>query len=397
MSNLGAVRVAAPRSPHAEPQTHIGINAHLLSGEAGYRRAGIHQYVYQVLRHLPATAGRRYTIYTRQPAAADDPPNQRRRATPLPTERRLARIAWEQAVWPYAARRDRLDLLHSMAFAMPRLAPGPAVVTIYDLSFVHYPDAFPTLQRRYLERVTADSCRRARRLIAISESGRQDIHRVYGVPLERIDVVVPGVAGAYRPLPPEAVAAFRRRLDLPERFLLHVGTLQPRKNVPLLLDALALLERDDAPLVLVGGKGWLYDAIFARVAALGLERRVRFAGYVADDDLPLWYNAAAALVLPSRYEGFGLPIVEALACGTPVVAANASSLPEAGGAAALYFAPDDADELAARLADILDRPEVAARARVEGPAQASRFSWARAGQETAAVYDRALAAPEGPR
>ena len=397
MSNLGAVRVAAPHSPHAEQQTHIGINAHLLSGEAGYRRAGIHQYVYQVLRHLPATAGRRYTVYTRQPAAADDPPNQRRRATPLPTERRLARIVWEQAVWPYAARRDRLDLLHSMAFAMPRLVPCPAVVTIYDLSFVHYPDSFPTLQRRYLERVTADSCRRARRLIAISESGRQDVHRVYGVPLERIDVVVPGVAVAYRPLPPEEVAAFRRRLDLPERFLLHVGTLQPRKNVPLLLDALARLGRDDAPLVLVGGKGWLYDAIFARVAALGLERRVRFAGYVDDDDLPLWYNAAAALVLPSRYEGFGLPIVEALACGTPVVAANASSLPEAGGAAALYFAPDDDAALAACLTDILDRPEVAARARIEGPAQAGRFSWARAGQETAAVYDRALAAPEGPR
>jgi len=397
MSILGFLRVAAPHSPHTERQTHIGINAHLLSGEAGYRRAGIHQYVYQVLRHLPATTGRRYTIYTRQTAAAGDPPNQRRRATRLPTERPPARIAWEQAVWPYAARRDRLDLLHGMAFAMPRLAPCPAVVTIYDLSFVHYPDSFPALQRRYLELATANSCRRARRLITISESGRQDVHRVYGVPLERIDVVVPGVAGAYRPLPPEEVAAFRRRLELPERFLLHVGTLQPRKNVPLLLDALALLGRDETPLVLVGGKGWLYDAIFARVAALGLERRVRFAGYVDDDDLPLWYNAAAALVLPSRYEGFGLPIVEALACGTPVVAANASSLPEAGGAAALYFAPDDADELAACLANVLDRPELATRVRVEGPAQASRFSWTRAGQETAAVYDRALATPEGPR
>ena len=388
--------MAAPHSPHTEQQIHIGINAHLLSGEAGYRRAGIHQYVYQVLRHLPATTGGRYTVYTRQPAAADDPPNQRRRPTPLPTERRLARIAWEQAVWPWAARRDRLDLLHSMAFAMPRLAPCPTVVTIYDLSFVHDPDSFPALQRRYLERVTADSCRRARRLIAISESGRQDIHRVYGVPLERIDVVMPGVAAAYRPLPAEEVAAFRRRLDLPERFLLHVGTLQPRKNVPLLLDALALLGRDDAPLVLVGGKGWLYEAIFARVAALGLERRVRFAGYVDDDDLPLWYNAAAALVLPSRYEGFGLPIVEALACGTPVVAANASSLPEAGGGAALYFDPNDAGELAACLAGILDRPEVATRLRTAGPEQARRFSWARAGQETAAVYHRALTAPEGP-
>ena len=375
---------------------HIGINAHLLSGEAGYRRAGIHQYVEQVLRHLPPAADRRYTVYTRQPAG-DDRPDQRRRGTPLPTERRLARIAWEQLVWPWRARRDGLDLLHSMAFAMPRLAPCPAVVTLYDLSFVFYPDSFPPLQRRYLQAAAADSCRRARRLITISESGRQDVHRVYGVPLERIDVVTPGVAEVYRPLPPDEVAAFRRRHDLPERFLLHVGTLQPRKNLPLLLDALAATGHAGAPLVLVGGKGWLYDDIFARVAALGLQQRVRFAGYVDDDDLPLWYNAAAALVLPSLYEGFGLPIVEALACGTPVVAANTSSLPEAGGAAALYFAPDDAGELAARLSDVLDRPELAARLRAAGPAQARRFSWARAGQATADVYTCALGQTERPR
>jgi glycosyltransferase involved in cell wall biosynthesis len=279
-----------------------------------------------------------------------------------------------------------------MAFALPRLLPCPAVVTIYDLSFIHYPDSFPPRQQRYLKAVTADSCRRARRVIAISEAGRQDVHRVYGVPLERIDVVTPGVDEAYRPLPPDEVAAFRRRHDLPERFLLHVGTLQPRKNVPLLLDALARLGRDDVPLVLVGGKGWLYEAIFARVAELGLGERVRVAGYATDEELPLWYNAAAALVFPSLYEGFGLPIVEALACATPVVAARASSLPEAGGAAALYFDPGDAGELAACLGDVLDRPELSAQLRDAGPTQAARFSWGRAGQETAAVYDRALAA-----
>ena len=389
--------MAAPHTPHARRQFNIGINAHLLSGEAGYRRAGIHQYIAQVLRHLPADEERHYTIYTRQTDGWEARPDWRVRSTPLPTERPLTRIAWEQAVWPWRARRDGLDLLHSMGFAMPRLAPCPVVVTLYDLSFVHTPDAFPAMQRRYLHAATATSCRHAQRLIAISESGRQDVHRVYGVPLERIDVVVPGVGEAYRPLPPDEVAAFRRCHDLPERFLLHVGTLQPRKNVPLLLDALARLGRDDAPLVLVGGKGWFYDTIFARVTALGLGQRVRFAGYVDDDALPLWYNAAAALVFPSLYEGFGLPIVEALACATPVVAARTSSLPEAGGDAALYFDPTDADDLAARLADVLDRPELAARLRAAGPEQARRFSWARAGQETAAVYTRALAAPEGTR
>jgi len=386
-------RAAAPHRPHPESHVTIGINAHLLSGEAGYRRAGIHQYIHQVLRHLPPADDRRYLFYTRQPAVGGGRADGCVVGSRLPTERRAARILWEQVVWPWRARRDGLTLLHSMAFALPRLAPCPAVVTIYDLSFLRYPDAFPALQRRYLSAETAHACRHARRLIAISESGRRDIHDCYGVPLERIDVVVPGVDAAYRPLPSDDVAAFRRRHDLPERFLLHVGTLQPRKNISVLLAALARLNRPDLPLVLVGGKGWLYETLFGQVAALGLAERVRFAGYVADDELPLWYNAAAALVFPSLYEGFGLPIVEALACGTPVIAANSSSLPEAGGAAAIYFDPADADALAGCLAHLLDDDALRQRLRRDGPAQAARFSWARAGQETAAVYERALGRP----
>lgn len=383
--------MAAPHAPQRTQQPHIGINAHLLSGEAGYRRAGIHHYIAQVLRHLPGD-GLRYTVYTRYDESGDAWAG-RRAGSRLPTERRLARIAWEQAVWPWQARRDKLDLLHSMAFALPRLLPGPAVVTIYDLSFMRYPDSFPALQRRYLSGETAHACRRARRIITISESGRRDVAEFFGVSPERVDVVVPGCDAAYGPRPPDEVAAFRRRHALPERFLLHVGTLQPRKNIPLLLDALARLDRPDARLVLVGGKGWLYEDIFARVVALGLTERVRFAGYVADEELPLWYNAATALVFPSLYEGFGMPIVEALACGTPVVAADTSSLPEAGGTAALYFEPGDAEVLAGCLAQVFDDDALRERTGHAGPAQAARFSWARAGQETAAVYRRALNLP----
>ena len=386
--------MATPLSPRVARQSNIGINAHLLSGEASYRRAGIHQYIYQVLRHLPTGDGHAYTIYTRQQRGWDDRPDWRVVPSRLPTEQRAARILWEQTVWPWQARRDGLALMHNMGFAMPRLSPCPVVVTIYDLSFIHYPDSFPPLQRRYLTSATADACRRARRIITISASGRQDVQRHYDVAPERIDVVMPGVGEAFRPLPAAEIAAFRPARTLPERFLLHVGTLQPRKNIPVLLEALARLDRADLSLVLIGGKGWLYDAIFERVNALGLAERVRFAGYVDDDELPLWYNAAAALVFPSLYEGFGLPIVEALACATPVVAANTSSLPEAGGAAALYFDPRDPDALAARLAELLDDDVLQARLRREGPAQAAQFSWERAGRETAAVYDRALGLPE---
>lgn len=380
---------AAPSRPH-QPYLHIGINAHLLSDEAGYRRAGIHQYIDRVLKNLPANEAMAYTLYTRRPRDWAERPGLRPVGTRLPTAGRLARIAWEQTVWPIAAQRDRLDLMHSMAFAMPRFAPCPVVVTIYDLSFVEYPDTFPAIQRRYLAAETAYSCRRAARLIAISESGKRDIHRVYGTPTAQIDVVTPGVGRAYRPLPAAEIDAFRRHQGLPGAFLLHVGTLQPRKNIPLLLEALARLGRPDLPLVLIGGKGWSYDAIFERVSALGLDSQVRFAGYVADEELPLWYNAASVLVLPSLYEGFGMPIVEALACGTPVVAANSSSLPEAGGDVALYFDPHNPDELAARLATTLDDPTIRERAQFAGPTHATRFSWMRAGQETAAVYRRAV-------
>lgn len=373
---------------------HIGINAHLLSAEAGYRRAGIHQYIYQTLRHLPPSDGREVTIYTRRPDDWLDRDDMRPSGTRLPTEKRTARIIWEQVVWPIVARRDGLTLMHSMAFAMPRMAPCPVVVTIYDLSFIEFPDLYPAAQRRYLMNETAHSCDHAARLIAISESGRRDIHRHYGVPLERIDVITPGAAEVYRPLPAEQVAAFRQRQNLPGAFFLHVGTLQPRKNIPVLLEALAQLNRPDAHLVLVGGKGWIYDDIFERVASLGLRERVRFAGYANDEDVPLWYNAAAALVLPSLYEGFGMPVVEALACGTPVIASDSSSLPEAGGEVALYFDPRDAAALAAQMARVLDDPATRQRARAEGPRHAARFSWARAGEQLAAVYQRAAARPQ---
>ena len=315
--------------------------------------------------------------------------------TRLPTGGRAGRIAWEQTVWPLQARRDGLTLMHSMAFAMPRLAPCPVVVTIYDLSFIENPEAFPAAQRRYLMAETAYSCRHAARLVAISDSGRDDIHRLYGVPLEQIDVVLPGVAAHFRPLPAEQAAAFRKQQGLPDQFILHVGTLQPRKNIPTLLDAVARLDRPEVPLVLVGGKGWIFESIYKRVEALGLSDRVRFAGYVDDEQLPLWYNAAAALVMPSYYEGFGLPVVEALACGTPVVAAATSSLPEAGGAVALYFDPRDADGLAACLAQALDDPAVGHTARTAGPAHAARFSWARAGAGMATAYRRAAAGTGG--
>lgn len=370
----------------------IAVNAHLLSGQESYRRAGIHQYIYQLLSHLPACSEDfAFTVYANHTADLPHTSHMDFNATRLPTERPLIRILWEQLLWPPAIRKERADLLHSMAFVTPLWRPCPAVVTVYDLSFFYYPERYPAFRRLYLNSQTRRSCRSACRVVAISESGRRDIHRLYGVPLSRIDVVQPGVAEIYYERPPAEVEAFRRREELPEQFLLHVGTLQPRKNLLVLLEALAKMNRPELLLVFVGGKGWYYEEIFARVKALKLEEQVRFTGYVPDETLPLWYNAAAIFVFPSLYEGFGMPVLEAIACGTPVIAADTSSIPEVVGDAARLFAPHDVDTLAGHIQTMLDNPDAMASMRKHGLEQARQFSWANSAEQMITVYKKALA------
>jgi glycosyltransferase involved in cell wall biosynthesis len=371
-------------------ESGIGINAHLLSGESGYRRAGIHQYIVQVLRHLPWEEGEpTYVVFTQQKNLLANLSGITAVSSRLPTENRLLRIFWEQVIWPWQAWRRGLKLLHSMAFVAPLFAPCSTVITVYDLSFFHFPERFPRLQRLYLSSQTRRSCRRAKRIITISESSRQDVHRLFGVPLGQIDVVVPGVDAAYRPFSSEEVALFRQKQGV-GRFVLHVGTLQPRKNIPLLIEAFAQLDVPDLKLLLVGGKGWLYDDIFEQVKQLGLVEQVVFTGYVPDDELPLWYNAAELLVFPSLYEGFGMPVVEAMACGTPVIAANSSSIPEAVGEAGLLFEPNDGQSLVEQMTAVLTNPNLQNKLIQLGLHHAQTFSWERAGRETAVVYQRAI-------
>ena len=376
----------------ARHDAKIGINAHLLSPVSGYRRAGIHQYIAQVLRNLPRLNGRsHYTIYTRDCASIEEREGFKVVSSSWPTEKRSVRILWEQVSWPIQIEQEQFDLLHSMAFVSPILHKIPTIVTVYDLSFVHFPDTFPALQRLYLHSQTARSVRSARRVITISEASRQDLHDFFEIPLDKIDVVLPGVDQVFRSVPADQVNAFREKQGITGRFILHVGTLQPRKNVPVLLEAFSLSRAKGTVLVLAGAKGWQYDEIFAMIKDLGLERRVHFTGYVADQELPLWYNAADALVFPSIYEGFGMPVLEAMACGTPVIAARTSSIPEAGGEAALYFEPQDAAALARHIDSVLDDDRLAKHMQQSGLEQAQKFSWEQAGIETSQVYARSLA------
>ena len=234
------------------------------------------------------------------------------------------------------------------------------------------------------------SVRRARRVVAVSESTKQDIVRIYDISPEKIDVVHNGVDTSFRPLPADQVAAFRQQKGLPERFALFVGTLEPRKNVVRLVEAYARLPKGRPPLVLVGGKGWFYDEIFRRVEALELTGEVHFSGFVPAEDLPLWYNAADLFVYPSVYEGFGLPALEAMACGTAVITSTASSLPEVVGKAGRLVDPTDTEALATAMEQVLGDREMQEQMQTAGLVQAAGFSWEKAARLTADSYRHAL-------
>jgi glycosyltransferase involved in cell wall biosynthesis len=213
--------------------------------------------------------------------------------------------------------------------------------------------------------------------------------RRLGVDPARVDVAYPGLSPAFRPLPRAAVEAFRARRALPDHFILYLGTLEPRKNLATLIRAFAALHasRPTLHLILAGAKGWLYQSLFNLVQELNLADRILFPGFVPAEELVLWYNAAAVFAYPSAYEGFGIPVAEALACGRPVVTSNSSSLPEAGGEAAILAPPGDAAALSEALARALELgPEALAR----GQAHAARFTWAATAAQTTASYRRAL-------
>jgi glycosyltransferase involved in cell wall biosynthesis len=306
----------------------------------------------------------------------------------------VVRILWEQLAQPLALRQSKVDLLHAMAFAGPLLTPCPFVVTIYDLSFYRYPEAFRPWNRWYLGILTARSARRARRVITISESTKRDVVQLLGVPPDRVDVAYCGVDKVFRPLPAAETAHFRNERALPDRFILFLGTLEPRKNVQRLIRAYGQWRQaaPDIPrLVVAGGKGWYYDQIFAEVEHLGLTGDVIFPGYVIPQELPWWYNAADLFVYPSRFEGFGLPVLEAMACGTPVVTTNVASLPEVAGDAALLVSPDDEAQLVEAMRRALSEVSVRQEMVTKGLAHAADFTWTRTARQTLETYDRALA------
>ncbi|NWF81199.1 MAG: glycosyltransferase family 4 protein [Chloroflexi bacterium] len=294
-------------------------------------------------------------------------------AHPIPLSPRLLTILWQRLRLPLPAEAlvGPLDLLHAPDFVLPPTR-ARTLLTIHDLTFLVRPECAEAGLRRYLSRAVPRALRRADMVLVDSQATADDLARLLGVTGPRVRLLYPGVDARFRPLPAAELAPVQARLGLPAAFVLFVGTLEPRKNLPRLVQAFARLAHPGLTLLIAGRRGWLYEETFALVEQLALQDRVRFLDFVADQDLPALYNLAQAFVYPSLYEGFGLPVLEALACGVPVVTAASSSLLEVAGTAAILVDPYDVGAIADGIARALAEQE---QLRAAGPPQARRFSW----------------------
>jgi glycosyltransferase involved in cell wall biosynthesis len=375
---------------------HIAINAHLLAHTRSFRRAGISHYVEQALLELGQIDSRnRYTVYTTRGLdneALGLPANFRVAPSHFPTINPRVRIPWEQLLAPALLRRSGAEIFHGVHSVVPFACPVPSLVTVHDLAFIRFSQTFRAYNRAYLDLATRISVRKAARVLVVSEHTKREVVGLLGVPAERVIVTPNAPRAHFRPPDPLALETFRAKKGLPERFVLYVGTLEPRKNLTTLLEAYAkVAAHHDVPLIVGGGKGWLYDAVFQRLEALGLRERVQFVGYIEEEELPLWYAAATVFVFPSIYEGFGMPPLEAMACGTPVIASNSSSLPEVVGDAGLMAPPHDANAFAEAIVRVLDDGALREALRERGLAQAARFTWRTTAERTLAAYEAVAA------
>jgi glycosyltransferase involved in cell wall biosynthesis len=358
---------------------------------AARERAGIGRYARELICALARMDhANRYILFVPRDAHADLvefawPANFSIRRAPL-TERYLAAL-WHRARVPLPVETftGPVDVFYSPDFLLPPTRARRKIVTVHDLSYVRVPECFPLPLLNYLNHAVPPSVARADLVLADAASTQRDLADVYAVPLGKIKVLYSGVDARFRPDVSADSSARVHALTQGKPYLLSVSTIQPRKNYARLIEAFGRMANSqrsiDLLLVIAGGRGWMFDEVFQTVERLGLRERVLFPDFVADDDLPALYAGARLFVYPSLYEGFGLPIAEAMACGVPVVSSNASSLPEVGGDAVLYFDPRDVGAMTRAIQRALTESALRADLTARGLAQAKKFSWDRAAGE----------------
>ncbi len=370
----------------------IGIDATALPPQP----VGAGNYIIQLIRALASLkVNDEFVIFAQQRGQAliSLPENDSFEWTILEDRNPGSRLIWEQTLFPQLIKRSGVDLLHSMHYTRPVRLPCASVVTFHDMTFFLYPELHTRAKRLFFPLAIRASARQADALTAVSESTRQDAIRVLGISPEKIAATQLGVDPAFRPIND---AGFKRviaeKYDLPERFILYVGLLEPRKNLPMLIRAYKRLidGGENFKLVLVGRYGWRYEELLRQINNLDLEGMVHFTGYVSQEDLPLVYNLSSLFVYPTLYEGFGLPALEAMACGVPVITTDVSSLPEIVGEAGILVPVNNVEALYGAMIAVLGDEDLRRKMINKGIQRAAKFTWEQTAKLTFQVYQQVM-------
>jgi glycosyltransferase involved in cell wall biosynthesis len=357
---------------------HIGIDARLTY----YRKGGISTYMRRLVTALEALDHEnRYTVFHSRKATESLVQRFQQAKLWTPCHHRLEPVALSVEL-----ARFNLDVLHSADFIPPLRGARRHVITVHDLNFLHYPQYLTEESRRYYNGQIERAVRQADHILADSAATKTDLVAMLNVPADKITVHMLGVDESFRPLPTESLEHYRRELVLPEQFLLFVGTFEPRKNIIGLLEAYQMLP-DAPPLVLAGQRGWLFDETMQRIDQMKLAQRVLWRENVSQEALPALYNLASALILPSFYEGFGFPPLEAMACGTVPIVSSRSSLPEVVGDVGALINPDDPATIAEAIRKALTDSEWVSTQRAAGLERAATFTWDNTARIALSVYN----------
>lgn len=352
----------------------IGVDGNEANVE---KKVGVSVYALNILRYFSSIADseNRFIVYLRNSPLLD-----------LPDENEFfkykvihGKFLWSQIYLPYELYLNKdIDIYFSPAHYLPRFCPVPQVVTIHDLAYLYFPKEFTKKDLWQLKNWTEASIKKARQIIAVSKTTKKDIVKNYGVGEDKVSVVYNGY---------EKIATGKAAEVKLKKYILFVGTIQPRKNLETLIDAFDKFVRINADfkLIIVGKKGWLYNDIFEKVKSLKLENKVVFTGHITDEELVGYYANAFCLTLPSLYEGFGIPVLEAMSFNCPVITSFSSSLPEIGGDACLYFDPKNSDDLLEKFSILLSNNKLRKELILKGKQRIKDFSWEKCGKQTLEV------------
>lgn len=367
---------------------HIAIDAH----SVGAQLAGNETYAVNLIEALAEIdQANQYTLFVTKKSAVDRFAN---RWANFKVKRTLPHTPLLRIPLTLSAelRRHPVDVLH-VQYTAPPLAPCPVVATIHDLSFEHLPETFNRRSRAQLRLTVRRTARNAAEILTLSEFSRRDIIATYKIDRARVSVTPPAAPPHFAPVKNETeLRRIRATYGIERDYILALGSIQPRKNLVRLINAYSSLSRDgnsNPQLVIAGKRGWLEAETIRAAERSSAAKDIRFIGYVADDDLPALYSGAICFAYPSYFEGFGLPVLEAMQCGTPVIAANRTSLPEVVGDAGILVEPFDETDISQALRKMIEKPDRRLELRVKGLERAKRFSWRRTAELTLRAYERA--------